>query len=89
MEKNITISTGKKNTSFVNMMADTSFIIAIANLFSAIMEEEVTPRQTLYILNMMTALFMTVFPVMPFVLRLLCITWLCVSVLQCRMNGVK
>lgn len=89
MEKNISISTGKKNTSFVNMIADTNLVIAIADLFSAIMGEEVTPRQTFYILNMMSALFMTVFPVMPFMLRLLCITWLGTSVLQCRMNGVK
>ncbi len=92
MEKNITISskqTRVANKSIIDRICSSSSVVGIAELFSAIMGEKVTARQAFFILNAMLALFMTIFPVnMSVVVRLICLTWAGIALLQCRGEGL-
>ena len=54
-----------------------SYMECVANIFSAVMEEEVTPRQASCILNLILSVTLLVFPVcMPVVLRLIAFVWM-------------
>lgn len=61
----------------------------ISELFSMIVEEKISPLQTLHLLHAMFALIFVVFPVeMSFVLRLLFIGWFALTLLQCKQSGL-
>ena len=66
-----------------------SFMECIAVIFSAIMEEEVTPHQASCILNVILSITFLVFPVsMPAVLRIIALVWMAVSFYMCRQAGI-
>jgi len=88
MDKNIALSSKQTkvvNKSFADRLASTSFIMNIAELFSIIMEEEVSAKKTLFILNAMVSGFMLVFPAdMPIIARIIALLWFCLALLQCK-----
>ncbi len=84
MEKNYQQVLVKKNIE-----ANQSFSENVADIFSAVMEETVTPHQALCILNLIVALIMVVFPVdMPILLRLIFAVWFGASFFQCKNAGI-
>lgn len=100
MEKNIVLSNkqtsmvknGKTQSvkSFTEQLAESNVIVGLAQLFSAVMEEEVTPRHTLLALNVMVALLMLLFPAdLPVMARCISFVWMCVGLLQCRNEGMR
>lgn len=56
----------------------------LTRYYGEVMERRLTTRQTLHLLNSQVAFLMTVFPSMPLMLRLLCLTWFVGAVLKCR-----
>lgn len=68
-----------------NIEAQKSVMECVAEVFSAIMEEEVTPQQAACILNVIAATMMTILPVnLPILLRIICLVWMGVSVFQLK-----
>lgn len=66
-----------------------SVIEIVADIFSAVMEEEVTPHQALCIINLVVAFIMVVFPIgMPVVLRLIFLVWFGAGYFQCKSTGM-
>lgn len=66
-----------------------SVIECIAEVFSAVMEEEVTPQQVLCVLNLMASFFMVAFPVnLPVIVRIIFAAWFCVAFYQCKRAGM-
>ena len=71
--------------SFSRHLASTELIQSLSEFFSAVLEEEVSPMQTLCLLNAVFALVMAVFPLgIPLVLRILFLLWFGIGLLQCR-----
>lgn len=67
-----------------------SFMECVAEVFSAVMEEEVTPQQAACVLNVIMSLLLVVFPVnVPIILRLICTVWLGASVYALRSTEQK
>lgn len=84
MEKNYQNVLVKKNIE-----ANANFMLCVANVFSAVMEETVTPQQAKCIINLILALLLVVFPVnIPILLRFIFLAWFGVSVLQCKRAGI-
>ena len=78
-----------KEVSLTRKLAATAPVKSLSALFSAVLEEEVNPMQTLCFLNAFLAFFMLVFPVsIPFLLRLIFLGWFVLSLLQCRQAGM-
>ena len=81
-----------KLTNEVNLtqrLTNTELIKTLSDFFSSVLEEEVSPMQTLCFLNAFLAFFMLVFPVgIPFVLRIIFLCWFVLSLLQCRQAGM-
>lgn len=76
-------ATSKK--SVINYLADTTTVQSLSNIFSAIMEEPVSPEQTICLLNVMFALTLVLLPVgISFIIRILFLTYLAVSVYHCK-----
>ena len=68
-----------------NVEAQKSFMECVAEVFSAIMEEEVTTQQASCIINVIVATLMTVFPVnIPILLRIFSLVWMGVSILHLK-----
>lgn len=75
--------------SLSKRLASTDFIQSLSELFSVVLEEEVSPMQTLCLLNSVLAFTMTVFPLgISFVLRTVFLAWFGISLLQCRQAGM-
>lgn len=96
MEKNVSLSNKRSkvsvrsNKTIADLLSSTTFIIKTAKLFSMIMEERITPKQALFIINAMIALTMVIFPVeMPLLARIIFFTWLIVAAIQCKQSGLK
>lgn len=67
-----------------------SFMECVAEVFSAVMEEEVTPQQAACVLNVIMSLLLVVFPInVPIILRLICMVWLGASVYALRSTEQK
>ncbi len=67
-----------------------SFMECVAEVFSAVIEEEVTPQQAACVLNVIMSLLLVVFPVnVPIILRLICMVWLGASVYALRSTEQK
>lgn len=66
-----------------------SAVAPLARLFSEALEEPVSVRQTLCILQVMLAALVAVFSLaVPMVLRVLAVAWLWMSLRQCRQAGL-
>lgn len=57
---------------------------AIANYYSRMLEQPVSVRQTLHLINAQMAFVMTVFVDSPILFRALCAAWLVVALLKCK-----
>ncbi|MBQ0022079.1 MAG: hypothetical protein KBT29_02450 [Prevotellaceae bacterium] len=100
MEKYFTLSSSKSaasrsnrnsvSKSFVDAVSSSAFFIRLAELFSAIVEEPISSKQVLFLLNSMLACVMLIFPIeMPIIARIICFVWFCVSLIQCKQSGLK
>lgn len=79
-----TNSFGNKK-SIISRLAGTDTIQCLSDIFSAIMEERVSPEQTVCLLNVMLALTLAIFPVgISFIVRILLLAYLAVSVYHCK-----
>lgn len=66
-----------------------AFISPVAELFSSVLEEPVSVRQTLCILHVMLAGFVAVFSIaVPLLFRALAIAWLWAALIQCKRAGL-
>ncbi len=66
-----------------------SLMCSIADLFSAVMEEQITPKQARLILNAIFALIVTVFTVgMPLWFNFLSFAWMIHALWLCKKNGL-
>ena len=75
--------------SLQRRLTRTDFIQSLSQLFSAVLEEEVSPLQTLCLLNAVLAFTATVFPLdISFMLRGLFLLWFAAGLLQCRQAGM-
>ncbi len=73
---------GKRN-------AQTSALDAIASLFSSVLEEHVTPKQALLIINAILAVITAVFTVgMPFWFNVLTVGWVAHALRLCKREGL-
>lgn len=89
--KNVVISRPAQSRKVFSMATfeNLSFIRTLAAVFSEVMEEHITPRQALCIVNAVLALILTVFSLaVPMMLRILCIAWLFVALRQCKREGL-
>lgn len=57
---------------------------AIANYYSRMLEQPVSVRQTLHLINAQMAFVMTVFVDSSILFRALCAAWLVVALLKCK-----
>ena len=57
---------------------------AIANYYSRMLEQPVSVRQTLHLINAQLAFVMTVFVDSPILFRVFCAAWLVVALLRCK-----
>lgn len=77
------------NFSLIRSLSGLSPVRVLAVIFSEIMDELVTPRQALCIVNALLALLLTVFSLaVPMFFRLLCVAWLFVALRQCKREGL-
>lgn len=90
MEKNVILSPASKaEFSLSSVLENTSFAQNASQLFSAIMEENVSPRQALLALNAMLALVCLMFPIgISIALRIVFFTWFAIAILQCKNAGM-
>lgn len=59
--------------------------VFLSNVFSSLMEERISPMQSLRVVHLIVACFFAVVPAgIPLLLRLLFIAWFAVTVLQLR-----
>lgn len=85
---NLTVG-NRTNQSVAERIAETDFIQSMSELFSAVMEENVTPMQTLCLLNSVLAGLMLIFTAcVPMMVRLIFLVWFGISLLQCRQAGM-
>ena len=72
-------------SSIVGWMASFSAIRALAEMYSGLMEETITPQFTLHLLHVQLAVFVNVVPVgMPLLLRFALLLWLGASLALAR-----
>ena len=57
---------------------------AIAHYYSRMLEQPVSVRQTLHLMNAQMAFVLTVFVDSPILFRALCAAWLVVALLKCK-----
>lgn len=93
MAHNISLSNQKimetESKTIGARLAKTEFIVRMAELFSLVIGEEVSPEQALVILNTMAALTMLIFSAgIPVVGRVMCLVWFVASLVQCKMKGL-
>ena len=89
--KNVVISRPAQSRKIFSMetVENLSFVRILAAAFSEVMEEHITPRQALSIVNAVLALILTVFSLaVPMMLRILCVAWLFVALRQCKREGL-
>lgn len=83
------IMTKKSIFAQSNIESNTSLIECVAEIFSAVMEEEVTAQQASAILQMIISLVLVIFPVeMPIIIRIVCMVWMLVSFVKCKNAGI-
>lgn len=71
-------------TSFLDLLARAKAIRLLARLYSALLEEEITPVRTLHLLHAQIAAIVAICPAgMPAALRLLCLVWAGLAIKRC------
>lgn len=66
-----------------------SFFSVIAEIFSAVMEEQITPKQAKLLTNAIIAIILTVFTVgMPLWFNFLTFAWMIHALWLCKKNGL-
>ena len=74
----------------IRLLSRLSLVRSLAVLFSEVMDERVTPRQAVCIVNAVLALLLTVFSLaVPMLFRLICVVWLFVALRQCKREGLE
>ncbi len=77
--------TGLHNISLRQTLFCNRPLVRLARLYSELMGERISPRHTLHILHVQTALLAAVFPIdMPVVLRLAALAWAGISLYKLR-----
>lgn len=78
---NSTSPANTKSLDLIGFIANMALIRTIAAMYSGLMEEEITPRFTLHLINVQVAGFFTIMPaeLLSFA-RILCLLWLVCSV---------
>ena len=74
---------------FSQVILTSSAVRSLAELFSSVMDERITPAQSLCIVNAFLALLFTVFSfgiALPF--RALCLVWLFLALRHCKNAGL-
>lgn len=72
-----------------NEETEQSFIECVAEVFSTIMEENVSTQKAAAILNIILAVMLVIFPVcMPVAIRIIALAWLGVSFWWCKDAGI-
>ncbi len=65
----------------VDLVANLKPIRVLAEMYSGLMEETITPRFTLHLLNVQAAAFMVIMPVdLPIFTHVLCLLWFVMSI---------
>jgi hypothetical protein len=65
-------------------------IVALSIIYSRILEEKISVKQTLLLLNAQIAFVFTIFPMdFSLIIRALCIVWFATAVAQCKRSGLK
>lgn len=63
-------------SDLIDVLANTKAIRTLAEMYSGLMEETITPRFTLHLLNVQIAAFFTIIPVEFYLFtRILCLCW--------------
>lgn|SRR5574344_15881 len=96
MKKEATISANSIETKSVSEVLKSykesarQPIVALSILYSKILEEKISVKQTLLLLNAQIAFVFTIFPMeFSLVLRALFIIWFATAVAQCKRSGLK
>lgn len=101
MKKEMTMTTGNlmtrsKTFSRQNRLSrqsatrtDSQLLLALAHLYSRILEEKITPSQALRLLNAQLAFLFLAFPLyFPMPVRILFLVWFATALIQCRRAGL-
>jgi hypothetical protein len=89
--KNVAISRRALSRKLFSMQTVENLSVArvLAAVFSEVMDERITPRQAVCIVNAFVALMLTVFSfAVPMLFRVICFAWLLVALRQCRREGL-
>lgn len=96
MKKEMTIQSNvTTNMSISNMWTKTKAMMNkamsnISNYYSSMIDEKLTNKQTLLIMNAQLAFFFAVMPAdCSLTLRFACIAWLAVALIQCKNSGIR
>lgn len=74
----------------IDLVASVKPIRVLAAMYSGLMEETITPRFTLHLLNVQVAAFMVIMPVdLPTFTHVLCLLWLVMSICLARHAYIK
>ena len=91
-ESQVVASKGRERTerfSLKNKILSSDLLKNISEVFSMIVEDNVSPLQTLYLLQAMLALVFVVFPIdIPLLMCFLFIGWFALALMQCKQAGL-
>ncbi len=78
-------SAATEHTTLFSRLARLQAVVALAGIYSAIMEERISPQLTLHLLNAQMAAFVALLPAtLPLTLRLVCFLWAALALTGCR-----
>jgi hypothetical protein len=96
MKKEVTISANAIETKSVSEALKSykevarQIIVALSLYYSKILEEKISVKQTLLLLNAQIAFIFAIFPAsFSLILRFLLIVWFATAVIQCKRSGLK
>lgn len=75
-----TMDTPPAAFDFVGWLASTRAIVVLSEMFSGVMEETITPRFTLHLINVQLSAFVALIPAdVDIFLRIICLLWFVTS----------
>ncbi len=75
--------------AFVERLTHLRPVVALTSFYSALLEENITPRQTLLLIQAQVAFFALVFPLsFSLALRLVFLLWFVLALVHCRRAGL-
>ncbi len=75
--------------AFVERLTHLRPVVALTAVYSRLLEEDITPRQTLLLLQAQVAFFALAFPLaFSLALRLVFLLWFALSLVHCRRAGL-